>query len=90
MVVKEEYWVGFKSTVYLIGLTYIVGHLSWMNYIIIKYLFPLDLTHAIVITLLTTALYPIWVIGCLGIIREWKLELQHDKQESNLTESGSS
>lgn len=81
----DRYWDQFKYFVYLLGWTYIVLHLTWMNYQITQYLLQVNLTHAVVTILLTTALYPIYIIGVLGIIREWRST--DDKSKEDLVPS---
>jgi hypothetical protein len=34
----KDHWIGFKNVVYILGWTYMVAHLSWLNYVIITYL----------------------------------------------------
>ena len=86
----EKTWITIKNIVYLIGWTFIVAFLTWQNWLIIQYLSSVDPLHTIVTWVLTTMLYPIWIIGIIGIIKFWKAELNNEKinEEDHLTSPG--
>ena len=84
-------WRLFKNSVYVIGWTVCVILITIGNLDILREMWWTAPWWAIIaIILITTSLYPMWVIGLIGIVKLWKQEIENAQinQESHL--SGSS
>jgi hypothetical protein len=69
-------WSNFKNFVYILGWTTCIGIITVMNLRIVHEMWWTAPWWAVIaILLFTTSLYPIWIIGLIGIGKLWKLEM---------------
>lgn len=78
-------WICFKYATYLLGYTFCIGRIVFHNTKILNELIwfayqgvPNAMLYAIITFEVTAALYPIWVIGVVGITKEWKNDWQKE------------
>lgn len=65
-------WHRFKYATYLIGYTFILGRIAQHNIGIINELVYWDRLFAFITYELTLMLYPVWAIGAIAIVKEWR------------------
>ena len=66
------WWQHFKYSTYLVGYTYILGWIAMTNLRITQELLYWDKLYALITFELAVLIYPIWLIGVIGIIKEWR------------------
>lgn len=67
-------WHHFKYATYLIGYTVILGWIAKTNWGITQELLYWDRLYAFIVYQCVVLVYPLWLIGVVGIIREWKMD----------------
>lgn len=83
-------WVCFKNATYMMGFTYISWWIFSRNMAISQELLFWDRLYALIAFECAVAIYPVWVIGMIAIISDWKKELSYARQEEDSVSSSSS
>ena len=72
----ERAWQRFKYVTYLVGYTVILTRVGMHNMDIVRELLYWDSLYALISFEATIMLYPVWLIGVIVIIAEWRKDEQ--------------